>query len=105
MLAYLVVRGNKPGFLFQYEDGRLLTKPRFVEAIRTALAHIGLNPHHYAGHSFRIGAATTAGACGLNDSVIQMLGRWSSSAYLTYIRTPREHLAKISSIIGQSHQA
>lgn len=31
-----------------------------------------------AGHSFRIGVATTARACGLNDSTIQMLGRWSS---------------------------
>ncbi len=80
MLSYLVARGQKPGFLFQFQDGRLLTKSRFVEAVRQVLVTIGLNPRHYAGHSFRIGAATTAGACGLNDSTIQMLGRWSSSA-------------------------
>ena len=103
LLAYLVIRGAKPGFLFQFQDGRLLTKSRFVEAVRQALARIGLNPLHYAGLSFRIGAATTAGACGFNDSLIQMLGRWSSTAYLTYIRPPREQLAKVSSILGQIH--
>ena len=69
-----MVRGNKPGFLFQCENGQLLIKPRFVEAIRTDLAHtimlyITLT-QYYAGHSFRIRAATAAGACGLNDSLI-----------------------------------
>ena len=38
---------------------------------------------------------------GLNDSTIQMLGRWSSSAYLVYVRTPREQLATYSSVLGQ----
>ena len=65
--------------------GRPLTKSRFVEAVRSALATAGLNPKDYAGHSFRIGAATTAHSRGLNDSTIQTLGRWSSTAYLVYI--------------------
>ena len=99
LLAYMAIRGSKPGFLFQFEDGRLLTKKRFVDAVREALSLAGLNPKDYAGHSFRIGAATTAGACGLNDSTIQMLSRWSSSAYLVYIRTPRENF---SSDLGHS---
>ena len=104
MLAYLVMRGPKPGFLFQFSDGRLLTKSRFVEAVRQVLSTIGLNPLHYAGHSFRIGAATAASTCGLNDSTIQMLGRWSSSAYLSYIRTPRDNLASFSGIIGRAEK-
>ena len=37
--------------------------------------------HKYAGHSYRIGAATTASLCGIQDSTIKMLGRWQSSAY------------------------
>ena len=103
MLAYLVVRGNGPGFLFRFHDGRLLTKNRFVDAIRAALLQLGLNPENYEGHSFRIGAATTAGECGLSDSTIQMLGRWSSSAYLVYIKTPREQLAQFSKSTVQSN--
>ena len=102
LLAYTAIRRSKPGFLFHFEDGRLLTKKRFVDAVRKALSLPGLNPKDYAGHSFRIGTATTAGACGLNDSTIQMLTKWSSSAYLVYIRTPRERLANFSSVWGHS---
>ena len=47
-----------------------------------------MNAGCYAGHSRRIGAATTAAARGLEDSTIQMLCRWKSLAYLEYIRIP-----------------
>ena len=104
VLAYLVTRGNDPGFLFKFQDGRHLTKSRFVEAVRQALGRAGFDPMAYAGHSFRIGAATTANARGINDSTIQMLGRWSSSAYLGYIRTSREQLATYSSILSQEQR-
>lgn len=100
IMEYLAIRGSSPGFLFKFQDGRLLTKNRFVSYIRDALARAGLDPKDYAGHSFRIGAATTAGALGIPESTIKMLGRWSSSAYLLYIKTPREHLANFSSILG-----
>ncbi len=102
MLAYLALRGNGPGFLFRFQDGKLLTKSRFVDAVRAALFTAGLCPKDYAGHSFRIGAATTANACGLNEPTIQMLGRWTSSAYSVYIRTPRDHLASLSLVLGSS---
>ena len=75
VMAYLAARGNGPGFLFKFQDGRHLTKPRFVEAVCQALGRAGFDPKAYTGHSFRIGAATTANACGLNDSTIHMLGR------------------------------
>ena len=101
MLAYLAVRTDKPGFLFQFTDGRLLTKPRLVEEVRKALTAAGFIAKDYAGHSFRIGATTTAGACGLSDSTIQMLGRWSRAAYLSYIKTPRDHLAIYSATLGR----
>ena len=48
------------------------------------------------GHSFRIGAATTAAEKGVEDSLIKTLGRWESNAYQTYIRVPREVLAETS---------
>jgi len=52
----------------------------------------------YAGHSFRIGAATTAAVMGLEDSAIQTLGRWESSlvsSYKRYIRQDPHFLASL----------
>ncbi len=100
LLAYLAKRGNGPGFLFLFRDGRPLTKSRFVARVRQALALLGIDSSKYAGHSFRIGAATAAGAAGLSDSIIQMLGRWKSSAYQLYIRTPRDTLANFAAVIS-----
>lgn len=53
---------------------------------------IGLNDSRYAGHSFRIGAATAAAAAGVEDHVIKDLGRGSSDCYVRYIRTDPEVL-------------
>ena len=100
LLSYLAIRGNRLGFLFLFADGRPLTKSRFILKIREALSLVEIDSSQYAGHSFRIGATTTAAAQGIQDSVIQMLGRWKSSAYQLYIRTPKDKLARYSSIIA-----
>lgn len=92
-LTYVELRGSMPGPFFRFRDGTPLTKAAFVTRVRLALGSLGLEAREYAGHSFRIGAATAAAEAGLEDSVIQSLGRWSSSAFLQYIRTPRERLA------------
>ena len=96
ILAYSVLRGSAPGPFFQFADGRALTRARFVEAIRQALAAAGVDAQKYSGHSFRIGAATTAAAKGLPDSLIKTLGRWQSAAYTVYVRTPREQLCRVA---------
>lgn len=105
VLAYLAVRGASPGPLFRFRDGRYLTRERFVARVRQALDTLGLDSRQYAGHSFRIGAATTAASCGIEDSVIKTLGRWHSSAFLTYIRTPRNQLASISRRLSNTSTA
>ena len=74
MLGYLVERGSPPGPLFLFENGQVLTRVRFVSALRSALRECGIDPSLYAGHSFRIGAATTAALRGLHDSLIKTLG-------------------------------
>ena len=101
MLSYLVWRGNEQGPLFKFADGRPLTRERLVSQLRTVLTEIGIKADQFAGHSFRIGAATTAAAQGIEDSVIKILGRWESSAYQRYLKMPRESLAAVSALLGQ----
>ena len=55
--------------------------------VRDALAAAGIDEASYCSHSFRIGAAA---ARGVDDSVVKTLGRWESTAYLQYVRIPRE---------------
>ena len=98
---YVARRGTSPGTFFRFAEGVPLTKPRFVELVRSALTRAGVPVDGYSGHSFRIGAATAASQAGIPDSVIQALGRWSSPAFLQYIRTPREQLAQFSHSIAQ----
>ena len=62
LLDYLRVRGTAQGALFVFSDGRLLTRQHFVERVRDALQRAGVDQSKYCGHSFRIGAATTAAA-------------------------------------------
>ena len=94
---YLCARGMASGPPFQYDDGHPLTRQRFATAERSAS---GLDPSRYGTHSFRIGAATTAAARGIEDAVIKPLGRWGSLAYLHYVQIPQQQLASVSSRIG-----
>ena len=70
VLDNMARRGNAVGPLFRFRDGRFLTRARFVAAVRLALVEAGLDARLYSGHSFRIGAATTAAVCGIQDSCI-----------------------------------
>lgn len=101
MLTYLVVRKQPrdEGPLFRCEDGAPLSRPALVAWLRTTLESAGIDARHFSGHSFRIGAASTAASKGIPDSTIQTLGRWSSDSFKRYIRIPRENLAQISQSI------
>ena len=87
MVYYLSLRGTSLGFLFRYMNGKPLTKDKLVSKMRAILTNAGIDSSKYAGHSFRIGAATTAASQGLPDSTIKMLGRWKSDGRLYGIRT------------------
>ena len=88
--TYLLVRGTEQDPVFPFQDGRLLTRQKFVEEVQKALQLAGIDQLKYCGHSFHIGAATTAAAKGMEDSVIKILGCWRSLAYLEYVRIPRD---------------
>ena len=78
IMHYMAVRGTKGKPFFQFQDERPLTKVLFTSKVREGLRTIGLPKQNFAGHSFRIGAATTAVSVGIEDSVIRTMGRWIS---------------------------
>ena len=74
VLAYVACRGFKSGPLFCHQNGSPLTRSQLVNGLRSALSKAGVKCDNFSGHSFRIGAATTAAARGMADSTIQTLG-------------------------------
>lgn len=101
ILHYLTVRPDGQGPLFVMSDLKPVTKRLFICKIREVLAKAGIDASGYKGHSFRIGAATTAAACGLNEGLIKALGRWSSCAYQVYIKIPPQELASIAPVLSR----
>ena len=77
LILYIAFRGSGPG------------------PLRCALELQGLDVSWFNGHSFCIGAATTAAACGISDFLIQALGRWKSLTFTSYIQTPKDALVSV----------
>ena len=96
ILAYMARRGSEQGPLYIFRDGSTLSRRHLVSEVRSALSSCGLDCNMYAGHSFRIGAATTAAAKGVEDSTIRSLGRWRSDAYQLHIRLDSTALAQVT---------
>ena len=86
VLQYLNLTGYTSGPLFKFKSGEPVTHSFFNSSLKSLLNFIGLNTAVYKGHSFRIGAATSAAARGVPLSVIQNMGRWKSNAFHNYIR-------------------
>ena len=102
MLVYMAMRGPGDGLLFRFRSGEALTRQRLMMTLRKVLARAGLKSEEYTGHSFRIGAATTAAVCGISVDTIKTLGQWKSQAYQLYVRLPRRQLVDISQTLAAS---
>ena len=75
ILAYIMVlQGPALGPFSHFEDSSSLTRARFASAVWAALRLASVDDSRYSGHSFCIGAATTAALAGLPDSLIKTLG-------------------------------
>ena len=96
VLDYLSVRGNAPGPLFRNGDGSPLRRRQFVLRVQGALTQAGVSGELFNGHSFRIGAATSASQAGVSETTIKILGWWQSMAYRGYIDPATPALAAIS---------
>jgi hypothetical protein len=80
---------NNPvsGPLFSYRLGntlKTLTRAKFLSRITSILSHGGFA--HITGHSFRIGGTTELLLRRIDPSVVRVMGRWSSDAFLRYWR-------------------
>ncbi|CAG2186819.1 DCTN1 [Mytilus edulis] len=91
LLEYIQIRKelsptNQTDPLFITIDKKPLERQYFITCIKKVLDICGFNSSHYNGHSFRIGAATSAGKAKIEDHLIKTLGRWTSDSYTRYIR-------------------
>ncbi len=96
LTLYLGACPHTQGSLFLDSQAKPVNKIWFVVEIRSTLKNLGYSQDKYVGNSYRIGAATTVAQNGLEDSVIQTVCRWHSSAFLQHIKTPQTHLADLS---------
>ena len=83
---YLNVRPKSlTPILFCHQDSSPLTRYQFSSVLKKALSHLAIQGR-FTSHSFRIGAASTAARNGVPHDQIMQWGRWSSHAYMSYIR-------------------
>lgn len=100
-LAYAPAPTTAP--LFTLQSGRLLTREFLTATLRQLLPAAGVpQADLYAGHSFRIGAATSAAAANVPDWLIQTMGRWSSNCYKQYIHAPRSAVLSVSASLASA---
>ena len=97
---YIAIRkGREASFcfsdpLFVKENGNALDRDFFIRSLRHVLDICGYNSSLYNGHSFRIGASTSAGSINIQDHLIKTLGRWTSDSYCRYIRISNDTIRK-----------
>ena len=83
VIQYIGLWSPGPGPLFILNSGTPLTRGYLVTQLQVAVRKAGMDDSSYNGHSFCIGAATTAAQWGLQDSLIQTLGRRRSNSRYT----------------------
>lgn len=84
--SYVQGRGSAPGCLFLESDGSPCSIAQFRKDLARVVKSAGLASWGITPHSFRVGAATSAAAIGIPEDTIQRMGRWSSRAFLRYIK-------------------
>ena len=72
--------------LFVDFNGVVLTRHQFINYLHHLLGRLGVDTN--SGDSFHIGAATSAASAGIEDHLLQTLGRWVSTCYTRYIQLP-----------------
>lgn len=86
LIDYINFRGREAGPIFIHLNKTPVKRSRYSSIIKSCVSLLGLDPKLYNTHSLRIGRATDLALLGTSLEVIKQTGRWSSSAYLRYIR-------------------
>ena len=82
-----------------------LTGRKFNEIVRGSLkGEVEGVEALFSSHSFRAGAASMMAAIGYSDEEIKAVGRWSSRAFMEYIKLPRTQRAEIARKLGQANR-
>ena len=81
------------------QEWHSITRQHIVSQIKSAavklnLGQHGIDPDLIGSHSLRAGGAMALKLQQYSDTLIQKLGRWSSTTWLQYIHTQIAHLAK-----------
>ncbi len=75
---------NQP--VFVYNNVRPVTSRQVAKAVKDILELLGEESAGYSTHSFRNGRAIEEAVKGASDAQLRDLGKWKSSAVLSYIR-------------------
>ena len=92
--------------LFAYKHkGQLrpLTKHAFIKRLALAARQAGLEP--LQGHGIRIGATLFYLLLGLPIEAMKVMGRWSSDAFLTYLRKHAQILTPLIQANPRAHES
>ena len=92
--------------LFAYQHkGQLrpLTKHAFIKRLASAARQAGLEP--LQGHGIRIGATLFYLLLGLPIEAMKVMGRWSSDAFLTYLRKHAQILTPLIQANPRAHES
>ena len=77
---------NRSKYFFAHKSGMPVMRAQLVDMIKKHISLIGLNEDHYNTHSLRMGKATDMADQGFSYSQIRAAGRWTSNAFLKYIK-------------------
>lgn len=88
---------------FRWEDGKCFTGKQLNKLLRRFLEpHLDYKQMKISSHSFRAGMATLLGTLGFGDEEIMAMGRWSSDAYLNYLKLPRTRRIEMAKKVAKS---
>ena len=94
-------RGDLP--VFRWENGTCFTGKHLNKLLRIFLGpHLDYDQMKISSHSFRAGMATLLGTLGFGDEEIMAMGRWSSEAYLNYLKLPRTRRIEMARKVAKS---
>ena len=87
---------------FRLQDGRPLTAGKFTAIVRDRLrGYLDNVDEAISAHSFRIGLASMLAALGYSEEQIKAMGRWSSRAWLEYVKHPRTIRIEVARRVGK----